>query len=72
MSIKFRMRKKEGLEIQFPPEVAQHVRRRACDERRSISEVGTEIMLTGLGWNPAEFGIDQPLQEPTPCPNSVN
>lgn len=55
---KFRNRKKEGIEFQIPPELAELLRVRAARERRSISEVGTEILLTGLGLNHAEFGID--------------
>ncbi len=59
----FRDRKKEGFEIQIPPELAEMIRVRAARERRSISEVGAEILLTGLGLDHAEFGITPFSQE---------
>ncbi len=70
MSVKFRSRKKEGIEIQVPPEIAEEVRTRAARERRSISEVGTEILLTGLRWNHGEFGITV-LKETTNAETTV-
>ncbi len=58
MNIKFRNRIKEGFEIQTLPEVAELIRIRAARERRSLSEVGTELLLTGLGLDHAAFGIE--------------
>lgn len=53
----FRKREKEGIDLQVPPEIGRMVRRIAADQRRSVSEVGTEALAKGLGLDPAQFGI---------------
>lgn len=55
---KFRHMKKEGLEFQVPPKLADHVRSLTRHGRRSLSSVGTEILAKGLGLDPAEFGVE--------------
>jgi hypothetical protein len=54
----FRQHRKEGLEIQVPPQLASRIRAKAARERRSISEVGTEALARGFGLDPATFGIE--------------
>lgn len=56
--IPFRHLGKEDLGIRIPPLIAQQIRLRAANERRSISEVGSEILAKGLGMDPAQFGIE--------------
>jgi hypothetical protein len=58
VSIPFRdIPNKEGIEIRFPPDVAYRLREKALRERRSIAEVGSELIIRGLGRDPADYGI---------------
>ncbi len=54
---RFRSLKKEGIEFQIPPELADLIRSQTKG-RRSLSSVGTEILARGLGLDPAEFGVE--------------
>ena len=56
----FRSLRKEGLEIQVPPIIAEEIRLKAASERRSISEVGSELLAIGLGYKAKDFGIGKP------------
>lgn len=58
MAIPFRdIKHKEVIEIRFPRDVATRLRQKALDERRSISEVGSELVIRGFGRDPADWGI---------------
>ncbi len=57
MSRNWRSMKKEGLEFQVPPKLADLVREQTRG-RRSLSLVGTELLARGLGVDPVEFGIE--------------
>jgi hypothetical protein len=65
MSRTFRSIRKEGIEFQVPHRLADLIREQTRG-RRSLSVVGTEILARGLGLDPAEFGIDQPVTTETP------
>ena len=61
MSIPFRdIPGKEGIEIRFPPDIASKIREKAFRERRSISEVGSELVVRSMGLDPAQYGIRVP------------
>lgn len=53
----FREHPKEDLEIRVPIAIARHIRVKAAEQRRSLSEVGSEILALGLGTDPAVYGI---------------
>ena len=57
MSVPFRDVPKDGIEIRLPRDFATVVRERAGRERRSVSEVSSELMLRGAGIDPADYGI---------------
>ncbi len=54
----FREQPKECIELRVPIPVATAIREQAVRERRSLSEVGTEILARGLRLDPARYGID--------------
>ncbi len=62
MSQTFRSIRKEGIEFQIPPRLADLIREQTRG-RRSLSIVGTEILARGLGLDPAEFGVEPFSQE---------
>ena len=55
--------KKTTLAFLVPDRIDREIRRRAFQERSSLSRVGTEILSNAFGIDPTEFGI-----EPTPPP----
>ena len=62
MRVRFREIEKESLEIRVPIAFATWLRTTAAAERRSISEVGSEVLARGLEIDPRTIGI-----EPTPA-----
>jgi hypothetical protein len=59
----FREIEKETLTIRVPGKVADKLRKKAFDERRSVAYVGTRVLALGLGMNPAMFGIEDEGEE---------
>lgn len=57
----FRDLPKEDIEFRLPVELAGQIRERAVRQRRSISEVGVELMAIGLRIDPSRFGIDSEM-----------
>lgn len=53
----------KGLEKEYAPgyipiALGDRVREKAAKERRTLSEVTSELLCRGLGINPREFGIE--------------
>jgi hypothetical protein len=57
VSVPFRDVPKDGIEIRLPRHLATTLRERAARERRSISDLGSELIIRGLGHDPANCGI---------------
>jgi hypothetical protein len=62
--LSFRSIVKEPIPGQAPPEICDAIRIRAASERRSHSEVATEILSIGLGIDPLQFGIRPDAHRP--------
>jgi hypothetical protein len=58
----FREIPKENMELRVPIKIADRIRSAAAEQRRSLSEVSSEILARGLDIDPAECGI-----RPTPA-----
>lgn len=58
MPIPFREVPKEDVQIRMPIPLATLLRERAARERRSISEVGTMLVISALNRKPEAFGIE--------------
>jgi hypothetical protein len=60
MTSPFREVPKEDVQIRMPIPLATLLRERAARERRSISELGTMLVIGGLNRKPEAFGIQVP------------
>ena len=53
----FRSIDKVHLSGRVPPVIDSAIRERGYHQKRSVSEVMTELLATGLGFDPRDFGI---------------
>jgi hypothetical protein len=60
MPTPFRDVEKEAVLIRMPIPLATLLRERAAKERRSISDLGTMLVISGLSRKPESFGIQVP------------
>ena len=57
MSRSFREIEKEAIDVRVPTDVALAFRTEALRQGRSVSELGSELIIKHLGMNPKDYGI---------------
>ena len=57
MSKRFREIEKEGIDVRAPLDVAEKFRIEAIKQGRSVSSLGSEIIIRYLGLDPAKYGL---------------